>query len=103
MRPYLIPQCSNTGYDTLPANAGRPGRTIPSLLIVARPTIGSLALRRLLMPFSSTPWHSGEAAALADLFRGDPAAYGHAKSRIELVQYAAPPPPPPPPPPPTLG
>ena len=47
---------------------------LSNILIVARPTVGSLAVRRLLMPLSSTPWHSGEAAALADLFKGDPAA-----------------------------
>ena len=32
-----------------------------SVLLTLRPTVGSLAVRRLLMCFSSTPWHSGEA------------------------------------------
>eukprot|EP01051_Picozoa_sp_SAG22_P005311 SAG22_NODE_311_length_12629_cov_20.911891_6_plen_432_part_00 len=59
---------------------------LTNIMIVARPTVGVLAVRRMLMPFSSTPWHSGEAAALADLFKGKPAEYGLAKSRIELVQ-----------------
>ena len=33
---------------------------LTSLLLTARPTVGSLSLRRLTMCFSSTPWHSGE-------------------------------------------
>lgn len=56
-----------------------------NILIVSSPTVPSLIVRRLLMPFSSTPWHSGEAAALADMFKNDPAAYSVAKSRIEIV------------------
>ena len=35
---------------------------LTNILITWRPTVGSLVVRRLLMPFSSTPWHSGEAA-----------------------------------------
>ena len=56
-----------------------------NILIVSSPTVSSLVVRRLLMPFSSTPWHSGEAAALADMFKNDPAAYSVAKSRINIV------------------
>lgn len=56
-----------------------------NILIVVSPTVSSLVVRRLLMPFSSTPWHSGEAAALADMFKHDPDAYSVAKSRIEIV------------------
>lgn len=59
-----------------------------NILIVSNPTVSSLVVRRLLMPFSSTPWHSGEAAALADMFKTDPAAYSVAKSRIEIVNSA---------------
>ena len=57
-----------------------------NILIVCSPTVPSLVVRRLLMPFSSTPWHSGEAAALADMFKGDPEGYSLAKSRINIVQ-----------------
>ena len=56
-----------------------------NILIVSSPTVSSLVVRRLLMPFSSTPWHSGEAAALADMFKNDPAAYSVAKTRIAVV------------------
>jgi DHA1 family tetracycline resistance protein-like MFS transporter len=59
---------------------------LTNILIVSSPTVSSLVVRRLLMPFSSTPWHSGEAAALADMFKGDPAGYSLAKSRINIVQ-----------------
>ena len=58
---------------------------LTNIMIVWRPTIYSLTARRLLMPLSSTPWHSGEAAALADLFKGDAAGYGLARSRIDMM------------------
>ena len=56
-----------------------------SALIAWRPTVQSLKIRRMLMAFSSTPWHSGEAAALADLFKHDPSAFGMAKARINMI------------------
>jgi DHA1 family tetracycline resistance protein-like MFS transporter len=56
-----------------------------SALLTFRPTVSSLVVRRLLMCFSSTPWHSGEAAALADMFKHDAGAYGTAKSWINSV------------------
>ena len=56
-----------------------------STLIAWRPTVQSLKIRRMLMAFSSTPWHSGEAAALADLFKHDPSAFGMAKARINMI------------------
>eukprot|EP01047_Picozoa_sp_COSAG01_P041572 COSAG01_NODE_3575_length_5917_cov_239.201100_2_plen_305_part_00 len=58
---------------------------LTNIMIVCYPTVYSLSVRRLLMPLSSTPWHSGEAAALADMFKGDAAGFGLAKSRIDIM------------------
>ena len=40
------------------------------------------------MPLSSQPWHTGEQAALADMFKDEPADYAMAKSRISTLQSA---------------
>ena len=52
------------------------------------PTVWMVAVRRFLMPLSSTPWHTGERAALADMFKEDGTAYGLAQSRIATMRDA---------------
>ena len=53
-----------------------------------RPGVPALVMRRFCSPLSNTPWHSGESACLADLFQGDPAGYGLARSRINSMSSA---------------
>jgi MFS family permease len=50
-----------------------------------RPGVPALVMRRFCSPLSNTPWHSGENACLADLFKGDSTAYGLAKSKINTM------------------
>ena len=52
------------------------------------PTVWMVAVRRFLMPLSSTPWHTGERAALADMFKEDGTAYALAQSRIATMRDA---------------
>ena len=54
-------------------------------LLAISPSVPSLVVRRAFMPFSSTPWHHGEAACLADMFQNDPGGYGMASARIDAV------------------
>lgn len=61
---------------------------ISASLIAWRPTVLMLTIRRFLMPLSSQPWHTGEQAALADMFKDDSAQYAEAKSRVSTLQSA---------------
>ena len=59
--------------------------TLTGSLLTWSPSVWALAVRRFFMPLSSTPWHQGESACLADMFAGDPGGYGLARSRINTV------------------
>lgn len=61
---------------------------ISAALLAWRPTVLMLTVRRFIMPLSSQPWHTGEQAALADMFKDEPADYAMAKSRISTLQSA---------------
>jgi DHA1 family tetracycline resistance protein-like MFS transporter len=54
-------------------------------LLTWSPSVWALVVRRFFMPLSSTPWHQGESACLADMFAGNPGGYGLARSRINTV------------------
>lgn len=59
--------------------------TLTGSLLTWSPSVWALVVRRFFMPLSSTPWHQGESACLADMFAGDPGGYGLARSRINTV------------------
>ena len=52
---------------------------------VSRPGVPALVARRFCSPMANTPWHQGEKAVLADLFLGDPAGFGQARSMIDTM------------------
>lgn len=59
--------------------------TFSCSLMAWKPGIPALVVRRFCSPLANTPWHNGENACLADLFEGDPASYGLAKSKINTM------------------
>ena len=59
--------------------------TFSCSLMAWRPAIPALVFRRFCSPLANTPWHSGENACLADLFKGDSASYGLAKGEINTM------------------
>jgi MFS family permease len=59
-----------------------------ALLVVWRPTVMMLAVRAFFMPLSKNAWHDGRSAALADMFKDDRTAFGHAKAKIQTGTQA---------------
>ena len=57
---------------------------VVSALVAWHPSVATLRVRRMIMPFTQISMH-GEAASLADLFKEDAAAFGMAKAQINVV------------------